>query len=205
MGEITTEEELRAHYGAPTEISAKKSLPALDKHSIRFIELSPFIVLGTADSEGNCEVSPRGDAPGFVRVVDPNRIQIPDRIGNNRADSNQNIVSNPKASVIFFVPGLGETLRVRGSIRLSIDEDLRASLATHGKDPRAVLEMTIERVFFQCQKALIRSHLWDPATLVDRQAAGVASLGAVFADQIDDLTPDRAEDILVKSNKERMW
>ena len=196
---------MRDLYGEPTEISAKKAIPALDPHCIRFIELSPFVVLGTADGDGRCEVSPRGDAPGFVRVVSPTLIQIPDRIGNNRADSNLNIVANPNGSAIFFVPGLGETLRVRGPLRLLVDDALCGSFTSHGKAPRAILEMQIERVFFQCQKALIRSKLWDPETRTDREAEGIPSLGAIFADQIDGLARDRAEQIIESSNKDRLW
>ena len=167
--------------------------------------MSPFLVIATADDHGNCEVSPRGDAPGFVRVVDDTRIQIPDRIGNNRADSGLNIVSNGKAAVIFFVPGLGETLRIRGPIRILVDEELRATFTAHGKDPRAVLELEIERLFFQCQKAIIRSKLWDGQTQIDRERQGIPNLGRIFSDQIEDLSQDRAEHLVEDSIAKRMW
>ncbi len=205
MQDLKSQKELRDHYGTPSEISANKDLDRLDEHSIRFISLSPFAVLGTADLAGNCEVSPRGDAPGFVHVENPTTLQLPDRAGNNRADSNSKLIANPKASIIFFVPGLGETLRVSGSVRIRIDEGLRARFTSHGKAPRAVLEMDITRVIFQCQKALLRSGLWDPDRRIDRETEGVASLGAIFADQIGTLDPDRAEALIESSVKERMW
>jgi PPOX class probable FMN-dependent enzyme len=205
MGEIKSVQELQELYGQVSEIAAQKERPSLDIHTTRFIGLSPFAILATADACGNCDVSPRGDAPGFVRVVNSTQIQMPDRTGNNRADSNRNIVENSNAALIFLVPGLGETLRIRGATRIRTDPNLCATFESHGKIPRAVLEMDIQRVFFQCQKALIRSDLWNLDTHVDRNASGIPSLGAIFADQIDGLEAERAEELIGTSYKKHMW
>ena len=137
------------------------------------IDASPFVVLSTVGPEGT-DCSPRGDPPGFVRVIDGTTVAMPDRRGNNRIDSLRNIVRDPRVSLLFLVPGMGETLRINGTARLSTDPDLLESFAMEGKPPQSVILVSVGSVYFQCQKALARSKLWDPETRIDRKALPTA-------------------------------
>lgn len=157
---VTSLEELEAIYGQPSEASLVKEIEFVNEAYARFIEASPFVLMATCGEEG-LDCSPRGDPPGFVRVVDPKTLQMPDRRGNNRADSLRNLVRDPRISLLFLVPGVGETIRVNGQGRIRIDEDLLASFEMKGKLPRSVIEITVDTIYFQCQKALVRSSLWD--------------------------------------------
>ncbi|WP_114811787.1 pyridoxamine 5'-phosphate oxidase family protein [Paraburkholderia kururiensis] len=164
---LTTIEELEALYGQPQERSVRKEIRYVNETYRQFIERSPFVVLATAGPEG-LDCSPRGDAPGFVRIVDERTLAMPDRIGNNRVDSLRNILAQPHVGLLFIVPGVGETLRVNGRARISVDEALLESFAVEGKRPRTVVMIDVDAVYFHCSKALVRSKLWDPARYVER-------------------------------------
>ncbi|WP_433705415.1 pyridoxamine 5'-phosphate oxidase family protein [Paraburkholderia sacchari] len=159
--------ELEAHYGAPNERSVRKEIDHVNADYRRFIELSPFVVLATGGPEG-LDCSPRGDVPGFVRILDSRTLALPDRPGNNRVDSLRNMVAAPQVGLLFMVPGVGETLRVNGRARVSLDPELLASFAMDGKPPRSVLLIDVQSVYFHCAKAIVRSNLWDPAHHVER-------------------------------------
>ncbi len=164
---ITTVEQLEVLYGAPAARSLVKELDCISDHYRVFIEKSPFVILATVGPEG-LDCSPRGDPPGFVRVADNKTVLMPDRRGNNRADSLHNIVRDPRVSLLFLIPGVGETLRINGRAAISIEPSLCESFAINGKAPRSVLVVTVDRIYFQCQKALARSRLWDAGAHVPR-------------------------------------
>jgi PPOX class probable FMN-dependent enzyme len=164
---LTTIEELETIYGEANERSLRKEIPYVNEDYRTFIELAPFVVLATAGRDG-LDCSPRGDAPGFVRIVDEKTLAIPDRVGNNRIDSLRNIIVEPHLALLFVVPGVGETLRVNGRGRISNEAALLESFAVDGKLPRTVLLVDVDAVYFHCSKALARSRLWDPARHVER-------------------------------------
>jgi hypothetical protein len=166
-GRITSVEGLEALYGAPNERSILKEIDYVSDHYRAFIDRSPFVVVATAGPEG-LDCSPRGDGPGFVRVADRKRLLMPDRRGNNRLDTLRNIVRDGRIALLFLIPGVGETLRVNGRAAVRVDPELCASFETEGKIPKSVVEITVETVYFQCQKALVRSRLWDPDARVER-------------------------------------
>jgi hypothetical protein len=174
---ITTLEQLDAIYGEPVKPARIKEIDYISDHYRAFIEASPFVVLATCGTEG-MDCSPRGDPKGFVRVVDPHTLMIPDRRGNNRVDSLRNIVRDPRVALLFLIPGVGETMRVNGRAVLSTDRALRESFTIQGKTPACVIVVTAERVYPQCRKALVRSKLWDPATQIERSA--LPSLGEIL-------------------------
>ncbi len=176
---ITTLEALAACYGASPETSLLKEVPFLHPHYQTLIKASPFCILATAGKAG-LDVSPRGDAPGFVEIVDEKTLILPDRRGNNRIDSLKNILENPQVSLIFLIPGIGETLRVNGTAVISKAPDVLARHAVNGKEPTTVLIITVDTVFFQCSKALTRSHLWDASRQIPRSA--LPSTGTILAD-----------------------
>lgn len=152
--------ELEALYGAPSPRSLDKELDQLSPHYQAFIEKAPFVVLATVGPDG-VDCSPRGDPAGFVRVVDSKTLMLPDRKGNNRLDSLRNIVRQRRVALLFLIPGVGETIRVNGHADIVVNAELNASFEMQGKLPRSVIVVTIDRVYFQCQKALARSRLWE--------------------------------------------
>lgn len=159
--------ELETLYGAPSQRSLDKELEQLSPHYQAFIEKAPFLVLATVGPDG-VDCSPRGDPAGFVRVVDSKTLMLPDRKGNNRLDSLRNIVRQRRVSLLFLIPGVGETIRVNGHADVVVNAELNASFEIQGKQPRSVIVVTIDRVYFQCQKALARSRLWDPQARIER-------------------------------------
>jgi PPOX class probable FMN-dependent enzyme len=203
MNEIADPASLRAHMGAVSPMAERKVLPKLDRHCRRFIELSPFLVLATSDADGRLDASPRGDPPGFVRILDDATLLLPDRPGNNRVDSFGNILSAPGVGLIFFVPGIDETLRVNGTARLLTEADLLAPSEVGGKLPRTGVIIQIAEVFFHCAKALKRSRLWDPAAKIDRKE--FPTLGRIIAEQIGGMTPEDADERVEKGYRERMY
>lgn len=166
MSDICSIEELEALYGQPGETSLVKELDRLIPEYAAFIEASPFVALATAGADG-LDCSPRGDLPGFVRIHDDRTLMLPDRRGNNRADSLRNVVEDGRVGLLFLVPGSGTTLRVNGRARLSADPALCASFAVDGQAPRSVAVIAIEAVYFQCARAIHRSGLWNPEKHVD--------------------------------------
>ncbi len=165
--EITSFEELRALYPPPKQRSLDKELDHLDDHCRRFISLAPFVLVASADGDGACDVSPKGGPPGFVHVLDPLRLAIPDATGNRRLDGLQNIVENPHVGLLFLIPGMGETLRVNGRVSLRRDPSILADLETGGRPAELALVVEVEQVYLHCAKALIRSGLWRPDTWPD--------------------------------------
>jgi len=174
--------DLKTIYPDPSPRVIAKARPELDAHAKKFIAMSPFCVLATSGSDGSVDASPRGGNPGFIRVAGPNRLLMPDRPGNNRIDSFRNIVEGSgRVQLIFFVPGIDETLRVGGSGTLSAEPDLLASMEEFGKLPRAVLSIDVREAYFHCGKALMRSKLWSPEARVER--SGFPSISQVIHDQ----------------------
>ena len=183
---VSTIAELEAIYGDPLAQSLVKEIDHISDHYRAFIEKSPFMVLASVAEEG-LDCSPRGDPAGFVRVVDEKTVMIPDRRGNNRIDTLRNIVRDPRVSLLFLVPGVGETLRINGRAAISVDPELCASFDMNGKSPHSVIVVTAERVYFQCQNALARSRLWDPEARIKRKALPSAGdiLQALSKDNFD--------------------
>jgi len=173
--------ELRALYAEPTERSQRKEIRRLDKHCKRFIELSPFLVLASADDQNHCDASPRGGAPGFVKVLGESALLIPDAPGNNRLDTMQNIQASGRIGVLFLIPGVDETLRVNGRARISTDAEQIRLCTTEKRAPKVVIEVLAEAVYLHCAKALMRSKLWNPANHVERSA--LPTMGQMIADQ----------------------
>jgi PPOX class probable FMN-dependent enzyme len=182
---IASERELRALYGHPGERAVAKERPALNADCRAFIAHSPFLVMGTAGADGRCDVSPKGDAPGFVHVLDDHHLVIPDRLGNNRLDGLRNILNNPHVGLIFFIPGREDTLRVNGRARIVRDEALLERLAVNGKRPITALVVEVEQAFMHCARAFKRAGLWQPERWPD--AGAVRSMQRM----IWDLLPDR--------------
>jgi uncharacterized protein len=200
---ITTAEQLEALYtDAPYGPALIKEVDYITPQYRKLIEAAPFVVLATSGPEG-LDCSPRGDPPGFVRVLDERTLVIPDRRGNNRIDSLRNLVRDPRVALLFLIPGVGETMRVNGHARISTDPELTESFAMNGKVPKCVLVVTVETAYFQCTKALIRSKLWDAASKVDRET--LPTPGSIIAEltdgemggpEHDRLAPDRIKETI---------
>jgi PPOX class probable FMN-dependent enzyme len=167
MSTIATREELRDSYPQPLERSLRKSLTKLDPHMRRFISLSPFLCLGTS-SAGGGDVTPRGDAPGFVHVLDDTTLLIPDWPGNNRLDSLTNVVANPGVGLLFFIPGVNETLRINGVAEITMEPAFVERWTVNGKHPRSAMRVTVREAYLHCAKALIRSKLWEDDYRIER-------------------------------------
>jgi PPOX class probable FMN-dependent enzyme len=199
--DVTQLAELESLFDGVKEVSILKEIDHVDANYAAWIAGSPFCVLGTVAAEG-LDCSPRGDAPGFVRVLDERTLLIPDRRGNNRIDSLRNILADPRVALLFFIPGQGETLRVNGRCRLSADPELCAAFVTQGKVPKLVLVVSVETVFFQCSRALVRGRLWDAAAHV--LPGTLATPGKILADissqRIDGTEYDRELPGRVKSS-----
>jgi PPOX class probable FMN-dependent enzyme len=178
-------------------------LARLDGHCRAFIALSPFCVLATSDGAGAVDASPRGDAPGFVSVVDDTTLLLPDRPGNNRVDSFGNIVAHPGVGLLFFVPGINETLRVNGDARVVTDGELLGPLAAQGKTPSAGLLIAVKEVFFHCGKALMRGHLWDSSAQVDRNV--FPTLGKIMADQTRAMAEPEADELVESGYRNNLY
>jgi PPOX class probable FMN-dependent enzyme len=160
---VRTEAELRALYDMPSARAVAKEIGSVNDDCRAFIAHSPFLVMGTAGADGTCDVSPKGDAPGFVQVLDERRLLVPDRIGNNRIDGLRNIVQNGHVALIFFIPGREEMLRVNGRATIVRDAHLLDRLAVDGKRPRTALLVDVEQCFMHCARAAKRAGLWQPA------------------------------------------
>ena len=189
---VTSIEALESIYGEPSPRSLVKEIDRISDHYRAFIEKAPFVTVATCGPEG-LDCSPRGDPPGFVRVVDDTTLLIPDRRGNNRIDSLRNLVRDPRISLLFLIPGINETLRINGRAGLSVDPVLCASFEIKGKRPRSVVVVTAERIYFQCQKALVRSRLWDVEAQIPRSDLPSTGqiLEALFDSDFDGAEYDR--------------
>jgi PPOX class probable FMN-dependent enzyme len=177
---ITSVDELRALMGEPSEVALRKDIGRLDQHCRDFIARAPFVLVSTADRTGRCDVSPKGDAPGFVLVVDDHHLLIPDRPGNKRFDGIKNVLDNPGIGLLFLVPGSEETLRVNGRARIVRDPEWLARLAAQGKAPQLAIAVEVDEAFLHCAKCVKRSGLWEPARWPDRE--GLASPAQMFRD-----------------------
>lgn len=176
---IRDEATLNALYGEISPGAIAKEIDYIHPHYRSMIEASPFVVLGTS-GPGGLDVSPRGDPAGFVHVLDERTLLIPDRRGNNRADSLRNIIHDPRVTLLFLIPGVGETLRVNGSAVVSVDPALLERFPFRGTLPRSVIVVTVDRIYFQCPKAIVRSELWNPEKHISRKA--LPSTGTILAD-----------------------
>ena len=171
--------QLEALYGQKLPAAVVKEIDHINGAYRKLIEAAPFVAVATSGPEG-LDCSPKGDAPGFVRILDDKTLAIPDRPGNNRIDGFRNIMRDPRIALLFLIPGVGETLRVNGRASISVDPELMQSFAVNGKLPRCVLIVHIESIYFHCSKAIVRSKLWDEATKIDRKS--LPSTGAIIAE-----------------------
>lgn len=177
---ITSEAELRAILGTPSQLAANKAVATLDEHCRAFIATSPFMLIASADAQGNMDVSPKGDPAGFVQALDERTLAIPDRPGNRRGDTFRNILQNPKVGLFFFVPGKQDTFRVSGRAMIVRDLWLRERMAIKGKIPDFAIVVTVEEAFLHCAKCVIRSGLWEQEKWPELE--GLASLARVMID-----------------------
>jgi PPOX class probable FMN-dependent enzyme len=195
---LTSIEQLEAIYGQPHERAVRKQIPFLNEDYQAMVRASPMVIIGSAGPDG-LDSSPRGDAPGFVQILDEHTLALPDRPGNNRIDTLRNVLHDPRVSLLFIIPGIGETLRVNGTAHISVEPELLERFAVNGKLPRTVLLITVEAAFFHCSKAIVRSELWNPERYLDRSA--VPSAGAIHkrlndgfdAEAYDRETPARVQ------------
>jgi len=203
-GTVRSAADLIARTGrGPSTLAEAKVLDRLDSHCRRFIALSPFLVIGTAGADAQADVSPRGDAPGFVRVEDDRTLLIPDRPGNRRFDSFRNILENPEVGLLFMIPGVDETLRINGRARI-VDEPARlAELAVNNRAPLFGLEVAVREAFLHCSKAFVRSRLWAPES--HAATGSLPSLGRMLADQIDGVDPENADASIAESIRDRLY
>jgi uncharacterized protein len=181
MAAITTQDALRALHRAPKERTLRKQLDHLDRHCRRFVQLSPFVVVATADAQGWIDASPRGGDPGFVEVADDRTLLLPDRPGNNRLDSLTNLTERPEVGLLFMIPGVDETLRVNGAAELRTDPETTARFQAGSRPPAIVLRISVREAYLHCAKALMRSRLWLPDSRVDRTQ--LPTMGQMLRDQ----------------------
>jgi uncharacterized protein len=181
MAAITSEAALRALHTPPKERTLRKQLDRLDRHCRRFIELSPFVVMATADAEGRLDATPRGGEPGFVTVADERTLLLPDRRGNNRLDSLSNLTEHPEVGLLFMIPGVAESLRVNGAVELRTDADLVERFRVGRSAPAVVLRVTVREAYLHCGKAMMRSRLWSQEAHTDRSE--LPTLGVMLREQ----------------------
>ena len=180
MSTLRTLDDLRTLYAEPTARVLRKEVTAIDHHIQAFIALSPFVVVASGNEQLHLDASPRGGEPGFVQVVDPHTVLIPDAPGNNRLDTLHNILATSQVSLLFFVPGVDEMLRIHGSASLRTDAELLARFAHLSKPPKLVIEVKVRGAYMHCAKAMMRSRLWSPQSRVDRSA--LPSMGQIIKD-----------------------
>ena len=204
LDSITDPQDLRDHFGEPLHIAVAVEKPQLDKHHRRFIEHSPFICVASAGSDGQPAVSPKGDTPGFVKVLDDKTLLIPDRPGNNKVEGFGNMVENSKVSVIFFIPGITETLRVHGEAEIVLDKELLKFGKAGAKLPKTATLIKVTKAYMHCGKALIRSKLWDP----DRHIAKgvIPPFGQIIKDQSGvPKTQEEVQDIVEQEYRDNLY
>jgi uncharacterized protein len=192
---ITSQEELRNMLGSPSLRGQNKVISTIDEHCREFIGKSPFLVLATSDAAGNCDSSPRGDAPGFVYVLDDQYLIIPERPGNKRVDSMFNIIKNPKVGLLFLIPGMGETLRINGQATIIRDEDILEKMAVNGKAPLLGIVVKVEQCFMHCGKAFKRSALWEPEKWSAKEE--LPNAAKILADHVN--LPGMTEDVVAEA------
>jgi len=200
---LATESALREIYGTPSRLAASKQLTHLDKHARRFIELSPFLVISTQGADGLGDVSPKGDAPGFVAVLDDHTLLIPDRPGNNRIDTLSNLTENPGVGILFMIPGVNETLRVNGRARVIADTAMLTRFEIRERLPKTGILVEVAEMYLHCAKALVRSKLWAEDHRVER--ATLPSLGQMIADQVEGVDVAEADRRIEDSEKNNLY
>lgn len=195
---ITDETALRTRYRDVSTLAKKKVMPRLDRHSRAFIGISPFLCISTAAADGKADVSPRGDPPGFVQVLDDATLLIPDRSGNNRLDTFSNILANPHVGIIFFVPGMEETLRIDGTAEIVAEHPALQTCAVNGSVPETGILVRVAHAHLHCAKALKRAKLWDAEEQIDRKS--FPSLGKMITDQVAglDMSAEEADERIGK-------
>jgi hypothetical protein len=200
---VTSIERLREIINAPAPDSGvrRKELQFIDPHARNFIARSPFALLSTAGADGRCDVSPRGDGPGFVKVLDDTTLIVPDRPGNRRLDSMENIIENPQAGLLFLIPGMDETLRLNGRAAITEERELLEPLTMKGKIPTLGIIIEVEELFFHCARAFRRADLWKPDSWMERSE--MPTLGKIMADQLKlgDAVVDEIDEDLERANK----
>ena len=193
--QIATAADLRRLFKQAEGLAAKKTLPALDRHARDYIARSPFLCIATSDGAGRADVSPRGDPPGFVQVLDDRTIAIPDRPGNNRLDTMENIIANPNVGLIFMIPGFEDTLRINGKATITNDPAILERAMVDRKPPKVAIRVAVEEAFFHCAKAFRRSRLWQPDAIVDRKV--MPTLARIILEQTASAeAPPREEEIV---------
>ena len=198
--DIKSEQSLREHFPPTMELAKSKQMSRLDKHSRNFISKSPFLCLSTANSLGKADVSPRGDPPGFVQALDDKTLIIPDRPGNHRLDTMVNILENPHVGVLFFIPGIEDTLRVSGRAKIIKDEAVLEKCTINGKAPRIGISVTIDEIFFHCAKALKRSYLWTDQNRISKSE--MPTLARIILDQTSSGGQCEDETAVVETEKD---
>lgn len=198
---LKTEAALREVYKPPAKPVLEKVFPHLDRHTRRFIELSPFFCIGTSSPSGLGDVSPRGGEPGFVHALDDTHLAFPDRPGNNRLDTLTNIVHQPAVGLLFFLPGVEEMLRINGLASVTVEDALMARFVHEGKRPRSVVKIEVREVYMHCSKAIKRSELWNPEKQIDRK--DFPTLGQIARDQMNLVVPSAVIDLALNEEAKR--
>lgn len=189
---VTTVDQLEAIMGHPRQTIADKVTPYLTPLLRDFIESAPFFLMATANADGTCDVTPRGDPPGqSLRIVDDRTLALPERPGNRRLDSLRNMLTNGQVGLLFLVPGTDEMVRVNGRARISADPEMCESLAINGKSPQLVVVVEIEEAFTHCARSILRSKVWEPSSWPDPDT--IPTLAAMMAEQAGDVLPDERE------------
>jgi uncharacterized protein len=202
---ITSQEELRNMLGDPSIRGQNKVISTIDEHCREYIGKSPFLVLATSDAAGNCDSSPRGDAPGFVYVLDDQHLIIPDRPGNKRVDSMFNIIENPKVGLLFIIPRMSETLRINGEATIIRDTDILEKMAVNGKAPLLGIVVKVEQCFMHCGKAFKRSGLWEPEMWSTKE--DLPNAAKILADHVNlpGMTEEVVEEALLDGYKNKLY
>ena len=201
---IETREQFRSIMGEPSDKVTRKSLSELDKHCGTFIARAPFMLIASADANGKTDVSPKGDPVGFVKIIDKNTLAIPDRLGNKRADTIENILQNPSVGLIFLIPGKTETLRISGKAQVVRDQRLRDSMAVKGKSPDFAIVVDVEEAFFHCSKCMIRSKLWQTEHWPNLDGLPRLAQTMVDAGKLE-LAESEMHNIVVNDERERLY
>jgi len=196
---IDSKDTLRTLYPPAKERSLKKQIGHLDRHCLRFVGLSPFVILASGSKEGHFDASPRGGEPGFVKALDSGTLLIPDAPGNNRLDTLENILGAGRIGLLFLIPGVDETLRVNGKARLIDDAGVLLRFRNEKRTPKLVIEVKVQHVYLHCAKALMRSNLWDPASRVERSM--LPTMGQMLNDQTGIQTPPETREQMVERYK----
>ncbi|WP_233269412.1 pyridoxamine 5'-phosphate oxidase family protein [Alteribacillus sp. YIM 98480] len=202
---VSTEKDIESIIGTPGRLVDNKVVNYLDEHCQRFLSLSPFCVVATADKNGKCDASPRGDKQGFPFILDKKYLVLPERPGNRRTDSMRNIIENPHIGLLFFIPGMGETLRINGKATLINDAHVLEKMMEKNKAPLLGIAIEVEECFIHCAKAFKRSGLWDPSSWNEKESLPSAAQMLTDHSKLTDMTKDDIQAILDKDYKNRLY